>query len=130
METATKTLTTTQTFPVEGMLAGAASIVCSAPWTAWRASAPPQLTCGQLQPRQVRPSDSRFTTLQKVVDDAGYALRQPGSAPVDSAKKSGGGYTIIYIKNKMNGEMSVYWHGVLAPSFYNGVSFDFKVLAA
>jgi len=34
-----------------------------------------------------------------------------------------GGYAVIYVKNEMDVETSVHWHGILLPNFYDGVPY-------
>src|SRR5674476_1659914 len=34
-----------------------------------------------------------------------------------------GGYAVIYVKNEMDVETSVHWHGIMLPNFYDGVPY-------
>lgn len=34
-----------------------------------------------------------------------------------------GGYAVIYVKNEMNVETSVHWHGIILPNFFDGVPY-------
>jgi CopA family copper-resistance protein len=34
-----------------------------------------------------------------------------------------GGYAVIYVKNEMDEETSVHWHGILLPNFFDGVPY-------
>ncbi len=94
METAIKTSTsnTTQTFPVEGMTCGGCvnGVQRALDRVAGVSAATVDLRTASATVKY-DPAIANFTTLQKAVDDAGYALRESGSAPVASAKKSGGG---------------------------------------
>ena len=68
----------------------------------------------------------RLTVSEKVVNIAGKERtammindRMPG--PVLHFKV--GDYAVIYVKNNMDVETSVHWHGILLPNFYDGVPY-------
>ena len=46
-----------------------------------------------------------------------------GSIPGPTLKFREGDYAIIYVKNEMDVETSVHWHGLLLPNFYDGVPY-------
>ncbi len=41
-----------------------------------------------------------------------------GSIPGPTLQINEGGYAVIYVKNEMNEETSIHWHGLLLPNFY------------
>lgn len=46
-----------------------------------------------------------------------------GSIPGPTLRFKEGGYAVIYVKNEMDVETSVHWHGILLPNFYDGVPY-------
>ena len=46
-----------------------------------------------------------------------------GSIPGPTLKFKEGDYAIIYVKNNMDVETSIHWHGLLLPNFYDGVPY-------
>ena len=43
-----------------------------------------------------------------------------GSIPGPTLRFTEGEYAIIYVKNEMEEETSLHWHGLLLPNFYDG----------
>ncbi|MFW6290440.1 MAG: multicopper oxidase domain-containing protein, partial [Mariniphaga sp.] len=46
-----------------------------------------------------------------------------GSIPGPTLRFNEGDYAIIYVKNEMDEETSVHWHGLLLPNFFDGVPY-------
>ncbi len=46
-----------------------------------------------------------------------------GTAPGPTIQFTEGEYAVIYVKNEMDVETSVHWHGLLLPNFYDGVPY-------
>lgn len=46
-----------------------------------------------------------------------------GGIPGPTLRFEEGGYAVIYVKNEMDVETSVHWHGLLLPNFYDGVPY-------
>lgn len=46
-----------------------------------------------------------------------------GSIPGPTLEFTEGEYAVIYVKNEMNVETSIHWHGLLLPNFYDGVPY-------
>lgn len=46
-----------------------------------------------------------------------------GSIPGPTLEFTEGEYAIIYVKNEMDVETSIHWHGILLPNFYDGVPY-------
>lgn len=46
-----------------------------------------------------------------------------GSIPGPTLRFTEGEYAVIYVKNEMDVETSVHWHGLLLPNFYDGVPY-------
>ncbi|GET22984.1 multicopper oxidase domain-containing protein [Prolixibacter denitrificans] len=46
-----------------------------------------------------------------------------GTIPGPTLKFKEGDYAVIYVKNEMDVETSVHWHGLLLPNFYDGVPY-------
>lgn len=51
------------------------------------------------------------------------AMTVNGSIPGPTLKFTEGDYAVILVENKMDVETSVHWHGILLPSFYDGVPY-------
>ena len=67
-----------------------------------------------------------ITIAQEVVDIAGKksdAMTVNGSIPGPTLRFTEGDYAVIYVKNEMDTETSVHWHGLLLPNFYDGVPY-------
>lgn len=63
---------------------------------------------------------------QKNVNIAGkesMGLTINGSIPGPTLRFPEGGYAVIYVKNEMDVETSVHWHGLLLPNFQDGVPY-------
>ncbi len=46
-----------------------------------------------------------------------------GSIPGPTLRFIEGGFAVIYVKNEMDMETSVHWHGIILPNFYDGVPY-------
>ena len=46
-----------------------------------------------------------------------------GSIPGPTLRFTEGAYAVIYVKNEMDVETSIHWHGLLLPNFYDGVPY-------
>jgi CopA family copper-resistance protein len=46
-----------------------------------------------------------------------------GSIPGPTLEFTEGEYAVIYVKNEMNVETSIHWHGILLPNFFDGVPY-------
>jgi CopA family copper-resistance protein len=46
-----------------------------------------------------------------------------GGIPGPTLTFQEGGFAVIYVKNEMDVETSVHWHGILLPNFYDGVPY-------
>ena len=67
-----------------------------------------------------------LTIRQEQVSKAGKTMQGMtvnGGIPGPTIRFKEGGYAIIYVKNEMNVETSVHWHGLLVPNFYDGVPY-------
>lgn len=51
------------------------------------------------------------------------ALAIDGQIPGTMLRFKEGGYAVIYVKNELNVETSVHWHGLLLPNFFDGVPY-------
>lgn len=63
---------------------------------------------------------------QETVNKAGKnvtGMAINGSIPGPTLKFKEGDYAVIYVKNEMNEETSIHWHGLLLPNFYDGVPY-------
>ena len=75
------------------------------------------------------PSDTsvyQLTIRQETVNRAGtnvVGMTINGGIPGPTIRFKEGGYAVIYVKNEMNTETSVHWHGILIPNFYDGVPY-------
>ncbi|WP_339918887.1 multicopper oxidase domain-containing protein [uncultured Flavobacterium sp.] len=67
-----------------------------------------------------------LTIREEVVNKAGVAVKGMtvnGSIPGPVLDFTEGEYAVIYVKNEMNMETSVHWHGIILPNFYDGVPY-------
>src|SRR5665811_583785 len=46
-----------------------------------------------------------------------------GSIPGPTLEFNEGEYAVIHVKNNMDVETSIHWHGMLLPNFYDGVPY-------
>jgi CopA family copper-resistance protein len=51
------------------------------------------------------------------------AMTVNGGIPGPTLTFQEGGYAVIYVKNEMDVETSVHWHGILLPNFFDGVPY-------
>ena len=67
-----------------------------------------------------------LTLRQEKVNKAGkevMAMTINGSIPGPTLEFTEGEYAVIYVKNEMDVETSIHWHGLLLPNFYDGVPY-------
>lgn len=67
-----------------------------------------------------------ITLRQTIVNKAGknvMGMTVNGTIPGPTLEFTEGEYAVIYVKNEMNVETSVHWHGLLLPNFYDGVPY-------
>ena len=67
-----------------------------------------------------------LTLKQEMVTKAGKpvpAMTVNGGIPGPTLTFQEGGYAVIYVKNEMDVETSVHWHGILLPNFFDGVPY-------
>ena len=67
-----------------------------------------------------------LTLKQEKVNKAGtevMGMTINGTIPGPTLEFIEGEYAIIYVKNEMNVETSIHWHGLLLPNFYDGVPY-------
>lgn len=63
---------------------------------------------------------------QEEVNKAGKAVMGMtinGQIPGPTLRFTEGDYAVIYVKNEMDVETSVHWHGILLPNFFDGVPY-------
>ena len=67
-----------------------------------------------------------ITLKQEMVNKAGKDVKGMtvnGSIPGPTLRFTEGEQAVIYVKNEMDVETSVHWHGLLLPNFYDGVPY-------
>jgi FtsP/CotA-like multicopper oxidase with cupredoxin domain len=67
-----------------------------------------------------------LTIKEEMVNKAGKQVKGMtvnGTIPGPTLTFTEGEYAVIYVKNEMNKETSVHWHGILLPNFYDGVPY-------
>ncbi len=67
-----------------------------------------------------------LTLRQEKVNKAGkevMGMTINGTIPGPVLEFTEGEYAVIYVKNEMNVESSIHWHGLLLPNFYDGVPY-------
>ncbi|MBD3627738.1 multicopper oxidase domain-containing protein [Cyclobacterium sp.] len=67
-----------------------------------------------------------FTIRQEMVNKASkevMGMTINGGIPGPTIRFKEGDYAVIYVKNEMEEETSVHWHGLLLPNFYDGVPY-------
>jgi CopA family copper-resistance protein len=67
-----------------------------------------------------------LTIRQEMVKKAGkesMGMTVNGGIPGPTIRFKEGNYAVIYVKNEMDVETSVHWHGLLLPNFYDGVPY-------
>jgi len=68
----------------------------------------------------------RLTIRQEKVNKTGkevMGMTINGTIPGPTLEFTEGEYAVIYVKNEMDVETSVHWHGLLLPNFYDGVPY-------
>lgn len=67
-----------------------------------------------------------ITISEETVNKAGKEVKGMtinGSIPGPTLEFTEGEYAVIFVKNEMNEETSIHWHGLLLPNFYDGVPY-------
>lgn len=67
-----------------------------------------------------------ITIKKETVNKAGkdvMGMTVNGTIPGPTLEFTEGEYAVIYVKNEMDVETSVHWHGLLLPNFYDGVPY-------
>lgn len=67
-----------------------------------------------------------LTLRQETVNKAGKDVMRMtinGQIPGPTLRFTEGEYAVIYVKNEMDEETSIHWHGILLPNFYDGVPY-------
>jgi len=67
-----------------------------------------------------------LTLRQETVNKAGkdvMGMTINHQIPGPTIRFTEGNYAVIYVKNEMDAETSVHWHGILLPNFYDGVPY-------
>ncbi|MDG1871924.1 MAG: multicopper oxidase domain-containing protein [Flavobacterium sp.] len=67
-----------------------------------------------------------LTIKKEMVNKAGkevQAMTVNGSIPGPTLEFNEGDYAVIYVKNEMDVETSVHWHGFLLPNYFDGVPY-------
>ncbi len=67
-----------------------------------------------------------LTINKEVVNKAGKdvsGMTINGTIPGPTLRFKEGGYAVIYVKNEMEEETSIHWHGLLLPNFHDGVPY-------
>lgn len=68
----------------------------------------------------------RLVLKQELVNKAGknvMGMTINGQIPGPTLRFNEGDYAVIYVKNEMDEETSIHWHGLLLPNFYDGVPY-------
>ena len=68
----------------------------------------------------------QLTLRQETVNKAGKDVKGMtinGQIPGPTLSFNEGDYAVIYVKNEMDVETSIHWHGLLLPNFYDGVPY-------
>ncbi len=68
----------------------------------------------------------QLTLRQETVNKAGkdvMGMTINGQIPGPTLRFTEDGYAVIYVKNEMDVETSVHWHGILLPNFFDGVPY-------
>ncbi len=68
----------------------------------------------------------QLTLRQETVNKAGKDVKGMtinGQIPGPTLRFTEGDYAVIYVKNEMDVETSIHWHGLLLPNFYDGVPY-------
>jgi len=67
-----------------------------------------------------------LTLKEEMVNKAGkqvMGMTINGSIPGPTLEFTEGEYAVIYVKNNMDVETSIHWHGMILPNFYDGVPY-------
>jgi len=67
-----------------------------------------------------------LTLREEMVNKAGKEVKGMtvnGTIPGPNLEFTEGEYAVIYVKNEMNVETSVHWHGIIIPNFFDGVPY-------
>ena len=80
----------------------------------------------KLNPDNLPVHEYTLTIKEETVNLAGKdvtGMTVNGSIPGPTLRFTEGEYAVIYVKNEMDVETSVHWHGILLPNFYDGVPY-------
>ena len=88
---------------------------------------PALLTIAQLPAiAQTDTTTYRLTLRQEKVNKAGeevIGITINGEIPGPTLRFAEEDYAVIYVKNEMDKETSIHWHGILLPNFFDGVPY-------
>ncbi len=79
-----------------------------------------------LNPENLPVHEYTLTIKKETVNHAGRdvtGMTVNGTIPGPTLRFTEGEYAVIYVKNEMDVETSVHWHGLLLPNFYDGVPY-------
>lgn len=79
---------------------------------------------GNVDKRPVK--EYTLTIREEAVNKAGVAVNGMtvnGTIPGPVLEFTEGEYAVIYVKNEMEKETSIHWHGLILPNFYDGVPY-------
>ena len=79
-----------------------------------------------LNPENLPVHEYTLTIKKETVNHAGKdvtGMTVNGTIPGPTLRFTEGEYAVIYVKNEMDVETSVHWHGLLLPNFYDGVPY-------
>ncbi len=80
----------------------------------------------KLNPDNLPVHEYTLTIKEETVNLAGKdvtGMTVNGTIPGPTLRFTEGEYAVIYVKNEMDVETSVHWHGILLPNFYDGVPY-------
>ena len=80
----------------------------------------------KLNPENLPVHEYTLTIKEETVNLAGKdvtGMTVNGTIPGPTLRFTEGEYAVIYVKNEMDVETSVHWHGILLPNFYDGVPY-------
>lgn len=75
---------------------------------------------------QTDTTEYRITISEKILNISGKnrrALAIDGQIPGTTLRFKEGGYAVIFVKNELNVETSVHWHGLILPNYFDGVPY-------
>ena len=75
---------------------------------------------------QTDTTEYRISISEKNINITGKdrtAMAVDGRIPGPTLHFKEGGYAVVYVKNNLDVEASVHWHGLILPNFYDGVPY-------